>query len=128
MKSWLQYNYIETYSTHNERKFAVAERFIRTLKNKIYKFTTSISKNVYTDKLAHIVTKCNNTNRSAIKMTSVDVKCRRYITFSTENKHKDLILKVADPVRISKCKNIFVAGYVLNSSEVKKVKITVLWA
>ena len=51
MKPWLQDNDIEIHSTNNEGKFAVAERFIRTLKNKIYKYLTSVSKNVYTDKL-----------------------------------------------------------------------------
>ena len=57
MKSRLQDNDIEMYSTHNEGKSVVAERFIRTLKNKIYKYTTSISKNVYIDKLDDIVNK-----------------------------------------------------------------------
>ena len=49
------------YSTHNEGKSVVAERFIRTLKNKIYKYMTSISKNDYIDKLDDIVNKYNNT-------------------------------------------------------------------
>ena len=47
MKSWLEKNNIEMYSTHNDRKSVVAERFIRTLKTKIYKYMTLISKNVY---------------------------------------------------------------------------------
>ena len=47
MKSWLEKDNIEMYSTHNERKSVVAERFIRTLKNKTYKYMTSISKDVY---------------------------------------------------------------------------------
>ena len=50
-KKWLQDNDIVMYSTHNEGKFVVAERFIRTLKNKVYKYMASISKNVYIDKL-----------------------------------------------------------------------------
>ena len=49
-KRWLKDNNIEMYSTHNKEKSVVAERFIRTLKAKIYKYTTSISKNVYIDK------------------------------------------------------------------------------
>ena len=57
MKSWLAKIGIETYSTHNERKSVVAERFIRTLKNKIYKYMISIPKNVYIDKLDGIVNK-----------------------------------------------------------------------
>ena len=55
MKSWLQDNNIEMYSIHNEGKFVVAERFIRTLKNKIYKYMTSVSKKMYFDKLDDIV-------------------------------------------------------------------------
>ena len=68
MKSSLEKNDIEMYSTHNEGKSVVAEIFIRTLKNKIYKYMTSISKNVYTDKLDDIVNKYNNTYHSTIKI------------------------------------------------------------
>ena len=55
MKSWLQDNIVEMYSTHNEGKSVAAERFIRTLKNKIYQYMTSISKNVYIDKLDDLI-------------------------------------------------------------------------
>ena len=55
MKSWLQDNDIEMYSTHNGDKSVTAERFIRTLNNKIYRYMTSVSKNVHNDKLADIV-------------------------------------------------------------------------
>ena len=48
------------YSTHNEGKSVIAERFIRTLKNKVYKYKTSVSKNVHVEKLDDIVNKCNN--------------------------------------------------------------------
>ena len=58
-KKWLRDNDIVMYSTHNEGKSVVAERFIRTLKGKIYKYMTSISKNVYLDKLDDIVDKYN---------------------------------------------------------------------
>ena len=51
MKSWLQYNDIEMYSTHIEGKSVAAEKFIRTLKNKIYKNMNSVSKNVYINNL-----------------------------------------------------------------------------
>ena len=54
IKSWLEKNAIEMYSAHNEGKSVVAERFIRTLKNRIYRYMTSISKSVYTDKLDDI--------------------------------------------------------------------------
>ena len=68
MKSWL-----EMYSTYNAKKSVVAERFIRILKNKIYKYLTSISKNVYIDKLDDIINKYNNTYHSTIKMKPIDV-------------------------------------------------------
>ena len=60
-KKWLRDNDIVMYSTHNEGKSLVAERFIGTLKSKIYKYMTSISKNVYIDKLDDIVDEYNNT-------------------------------------------------------------------
>ena len=60
-KKWLKDNDIEMYSIHNEGKSVVAERFIRILKNKIYKYMSSIPKNVYIDKLDDIVDEYNNT-------------------------------------------------------------------
>ena len=83
-KKWLKDNDIEMYSTNNEGKSVIAERFIRTLKNKIYKYMTSISKNVYIDKLDDIVNKYNNTYHSTIKMKPVDVKSSTYIDSSKE--------------------------------------------
>ena len=74
MKSWLQDNDKEMYSIHEEGKSAIAERIIGTLKNKIYKYMTSISKNVFIDKLADIVNEYNNTYHSTIKMKPGDVK------------------------------------------------------
>ena len=61
MKSWLETNSIEMYSTHNEGKSANAERFLRILQNKIDKYMTSVSKKVYAEKLDDIVNKCNKT-------------------------------------------------------------------
>ena len=84
MKSWLQDNDIEIYSTHNEGKSVVAERFTRTLKTKSYKHMTSISKNVYIDKLDDIVNKYNNTHHRTIKMNPMDVKDNIYIDFGKE--------------------------------------------
>ena len=72
VKSWLQDNHMEMYSTNNEEKYVVAERCI--INNKIYKYMTSTSKNVYIDKLAGIVNKHSNICHSAIKMKPVDVK------------------------------------------------------
>ena len=83
MKSWLENNDIEMYSTHNERK-SVVERFTRTLTNKIYKYMTSVSKNVHIDKLDDIVNKYNNTYYKTIKMKPADVKLNTYIDSSKE--------------------------------------------
>ena len=85
MKSWLEKNNREMYSTHNEGKSVVAGRFIRTLKKKIYKHMTSISKNVCADKLDHIVNEYNNTYHRTIEMKSVDVKDNPYIDSSKED-------------------------------------------
>ena len=79
MRSWQQENYIAIYSAHNEGKSLVAERFIKTLKNKIYKYMTSISKNLYFDKLDDIVNQYNNKYHRAKKMKPIDVKDNTYI-------------------------------------------------
>ena len=73
IETWLQDNDIEMYLTPNEGKSVVSERFIRTLKNNIYKYLTSISKNLYIDKLNEIVNKCSNAYHSIIKMKLVDL-------------------------------------------------------
>ena len=78
-KKWLRDNDIVMYSTHNEGKSLIAERFIRTLKSKIYKYMTSTSKNVYIDKLDDIVDEYNNTYHTTIKMKPIDVKDNTYI-------------------------------------------------
>ena len=126
MKSWVEDNDTEMYSTHNERKYALAERFIRTLKNKIYKYMTSISKKMYIDKLAYIVNEYNNTYHSKIKMNPADVKSITYIDFTKENNKENPKFEVGDHVRISKYKNIFAKGYTSNWSEEVFVKNTVL--
>ena len=84
MKSWLEKNNIELYSTHNEGKSVVAERFIRTIKNKIYKHMTSISKNVYIDKLDDIVNEYNNAKYRTTKMKPINVKDNTYTDFGKE--------------------------------------------
>ena len=78
-KKWLKDNDTVMYSTNNEGKSVIAERFVRTLKNKIYKHMTSISKNVYINKLYDTVKKYNNTYYTSIKMKPVDVKDNIYI-------------------------------------------------
>ena len=75
-------NDIEMYSRHNEGNSVLAERFIRALKNKIYKYMTSISKNVFIDKLDDIINKYNITYHNTIKMKPVDVKSNTYIDSS----------------------------------------------
>ena len=82
------------YSTNNEGKSVVTERFIRTLKNKIHKCMTSISKNVYINKLDDIVDEYNNTYHTSIKMKPVDVKDNTYIDFEKEVNDKDPKLKL----------------------------------
>ena len=62
------------YSTYKEGKSVVAERFIRTLKNKLYKHMTDTAKNIYYDVLDDVVNKYNNTKHSTIKMKPTDVK------------------------------------------------------
>ena len=80
LKKWLKDNDIEMYSVHNEGKSIVAERFIRALKTKIFKYMTLVSKNVYINKLDDIVGEYNNTYQRTIKMTPVMKKnCRRLI-------------------------------------------------
>ena len=69
----------KVYSTHNEEISVVAERFIRKLKNAIYKYMNAISKNVYIDKLDDKFHKYNNRYHSAIKMELVHVKLSTYI-------------------------------------------------
>ena len=105
-KKCLQDNDIVIYSTHNEGKSVVAERFIRTLKSKIYKHMTSISKNVYIDKLDDIVDEYNNTYHNTIKKKPIDVKDNTYINTDKEINNKNPKFKVGDHVRISKYKNI----------------------
>ena len=83
------------YSTHNKGKSVVAERFIKTLKNKIYKYMTSILKNVYIDKLDDIVNEYNNTYHRIIKMKPIDVKDNTCINTDTEVNDKALNLKLA---------------------------------
>ena len=80
---------------HNKGKSVVAERFILTLKNKIYKYVTSIPKNGYIDKLDDIVNKYNNTCHKTIKMKPIDVKPSAYIDSSKEINYQDPNLKLA---------------------------------
>ena len=92
---------------HSEGKSVVAKRFIRTLKTKIYKCITSVSKSVYIDKIDDIVNEYNNTYHRTNKMKPADVKNNAHIEFSKEVNAKFSKFKVGDHVTISKYKNIF---------------------
>ena len=93
-KYFLKINKIEMYSTYNEGKSAVAERFIRTLKNKIFKHMTAISKNVYFDVLDDIVNKYNNTVHRTIKMKPIEVTDDSYAEYNEDSNKKILNLKL----------------------------------
>ena len=130
-KDFLKINNIGMYSTYNEGKSNVAERFIGSLKNKIFKHMTAISKNVYFDVLNDIVNKYNNTVHRTIKMKPIDVTDDSYVKYNKDSNKKDPKFKVDDYVRISKYKNIFAKGYTPNWSEevfvTSKIKNTVPW-
>ena len=96
VKSWLQDNDVVMYSAHNEGKSAVSERFIRTLKNTIYKYMTSVSKNVYIDKLDDMIDEFNNTHHRTIKMKPIDIKNNTYINIDKELSDNDPKFKVGD--------------------------------
>ena len=127
-KKWLSDNDIIMYSTYNEGKSVVAERFIRTLKNKLYKHMAAIGKNVYHDVLDDVVNEYNNTKHSTIEMKPIDVIDNKRVYIDEQNK-KDSKFKVGDRVRIYKFKNIFAKGYTTNWSKeifiVDKVNDTV---
>ena len=106
-EKWLKDNNIEMYSTQNEGKSVVAERFVRTLRNKIYKHMTAISKNVYFEVLNDIVDEYNNTYHKSIKMKPVDVGDDRFAEDNEKPNEKDAKYKVGDHVRISEYQNIF---------------------
>ena len=121
-KKWSKDNEFEMHSIHNEGKSVVAERFIRTLKTKIYKYMTSISKNVYIDKLDDMVNEHNNTLHRTIKMKPVDVKDNTYIE-STEL-HSIKEVNYEDPkFKVGDLKNI---SYVDTSSFALKSNIASL--
>ena len=119
------------YSTFNEGTSVVAERFIRTLKNKIYKHMITISKNVYIDVLNDIVNKYNNTVHRTIKIKPIDITNDSYAEYNEESNKKGPEFKINDHVRISRYKNIFAKGYVPNWSEevfiVNEIKNTIPW-
>ena len=104
------------YSTFNEDNSVVAERFIRTLKNKLYKHMTATGKNIYYDVLDDVVNEYNNTKHNTIKMKPKDVGDNKGV-YTDEHNEKDSRFKVGDRVIISKFKNISAKGYTPNWSK-----------
>ena len=111
-KRWLSNNDIIMYSTFNEGKSVVVERFIRTLKNKLYKHMTVIIKNVYYDVLDDVVNEYNNTKDNTIKMKPKNVKNNNAVYIDEYNK-KNARFNVSDRVRISKFKIYLLKGILL---------------
>ena len=108
------------YSTFNVGKSVVAERFIRTLKNKLYKHMTATGKNVYYDGLDDVVNEYSNTKHCTIKMKPKDVKDDKddnNKVYVDEHNEKSARYNLGDRVRISKFKNIFAKGYTPNWSK-----------
>ena len=128
---FLKINNIDMYSTFNEGKSVIAERFIRSLENQIYKHMTAISKNVYYDAPDDIVNKYNNKVHRTIKMKPIDVINDSFAEYNEELNKKDPKFKIGDHVRVSKYKNIFAKGYNPDWSEeifiISEINNTVPW-
>ena len=129
-KDVLEINSIEMYSTYNERKSVIAERFIRTLKNKIFKHMAAISKNVYFDVLDDIFNKYNNTVHRTVKMKPIDVTSGSYAEYNEDFNKKILNLKLVIMLEFQNTKTFFAKRYAPNWSEdafvVSGIKNTVL--
>ena len=91
------------YSTYNDGKSVGAERFTRTLKKKIFKHMTAVSRNAYFDVLADIMNKYNSTVHRTIKMKLIDLTSDSYAEYNEDSNEKDPNFKVVNHVRISKC-------------------------
>ena len=127
----LRINNTEMCSTYNEGKSVVGERFIRTLKNNIFKHIKAVSKSVCFDVLDDIVNKYNSTVNKTIKKKPIGVTSDSHSEHNKESNEKDPKFKVGDHVRISKYKIIFTKGQSKIRLEevfvVSKIKNTVLW-
>ena len=119
------------YSTFNEGRSVVAERFIRTLKIKLYKHMTATGKNVYYNFLDDVVNEYNNTKHNTIKMKPKDIKNDNNRVYIDEHNKKSARYNVGDRVRISKSKNIFAKRYTPNWSRemfiINKINDTVTY-
>ena len=124
-------NKIEMYSTYNDGKSVIAEKFIRTLKNKIFHHMTAVSKNVYFDVLDNILNKFNNTVCRTIKMKPIDVTFDSYAEYNENSNVIQPKFKVGYHVRTSKHKIVFAKGYTQNWSDdvfvVSKINDTFPW-
>ena len=129
--NFLKRNNIEILSIFNEGKSVVADRFIKTLKNKIYKHMTAISKNIYVDVLDDVVNKYNNIVHKTITMKPIDVTNDSFAEYNEESNKKDPKFKINAHVKIYKYKHIFAKGYAPNWSEevfiINKINNTVPW-
>ena len=116
---------IELYSTENEEKSNVAERWIRTMKEKMWKYFSANSTNVYMNVLSDLVKEYNNTRHSSIKMTPVKASkkeneltvWRNFYPEHFEVYDINLKFSVGDKVRISKKKKTFEKGYTTRWTE-----------
>ena len=130
-KDFLKINNIEMYSTYNKGKSLVADRFIRTLQNKIFKHMIAVSKNVYFNVLDDIADKYNNTVQRTIKIKPTEVMDNYYAEYNEDpSNKKDPNLKLVTMLEFLN-KNIFAKGYTPNWSEevfvINKIKNTVPW-
>ena len=130
-RHFLKINNIEMNLRYNEGKSVAAERFIRTIKTKIYNHMTAISKNIFYDALDDIVSKYNNTVHRTIKVKPNGVTDNYYAERNEIPNKKNPKFKVGDHVQISKYKNIFAKGYAPNWLEeifvINKIKNKVPW-
>ena len=119
------------YSTYNAGNSVVAERIIRTLKNRIFKHMTAVSKNVYFYVLYDIVNKYNNAVHKTIKIKQVELASHSYAKYKEDSNVTKPKFKVGDHDRISKYKNIFAKGYTQIWSKnffiISKIKNTLPW-
>ena len=119
------------YSKYKEGKSVVPERYIRTLKNKIFKNMTAISKSADFNVLDDIINKYNQKVYRAIKIKPRKVTFDSYAEYNEDSNEKVSKLKVGDQIRISKYKNIFAKGCTQNWCEevfiISKTKNTVPW-
>ena len=119
------------YSAYNKEESVVAERFIRALKNKIYKPMTAASKNVYFDVLNDIVDKYNNTYHRTIKIKPIDTKFDSHAEYNVDSNEKHPKFKIGDHLRVSRYENIFAKVYTPNWSKenfiISKIENTFPW-